>query len=129
MVAQQGGLPLPGRHPSNRQRPPAAQALAEAAAGRLPTRPPIEVYWHTEVDPGSRGPAGEHSAALFVQGVPYTPAGSSWEAEQSGYVEHLLSLVDEFAPGSSFFAVEGEAGEAGEGSLLRHAGCAPGWAG
>lgn len=31
--------------------------------------------------------------------VPYEIAGSSWEAEEEGYVRHLLGLLDRFAPG------------------------------
>lgn len=42
---------------------------------------------------------GRYSAALFVQWVPYQLAGTSWEAEEEGYVRHLLGLLDMFAPG------------------------------
>ena len=42
---------------------------------------------------------GRHSAALFVQWVPYELAGTTWEAEEERYVRHLLSLLDRFAPG------------------------------
>lgn len=35
-----------------------------------------------------------HNSALFVQWVPYSIDGSSWEAEESRYVEHLLSICD-----------------------------------
>lgn len=42
---------------------------------------------------------GRYSAALFVQWVPYELAGTSWEEEEAGYVQHLLGLVDRFAPG------------------------------
>lgn len=31
--------------------------------------------------------------------VPYDIAGSSWEAEEERYVQHLLSICDRFAPG------------------------------
>ena len=45
---------------------------------------------------------GRYSAALFVQWVPYALAGgSSWEAEEAGYVRHLLGLLDRFAPGEA----------------------------
>ena len=33
--------------------------------------------------------------------VPHTLAGTSWEAEEEGYVRHLLSICDRFAPGTS----------------------------
>jgi hypothetical protein len=43
--------------------------------------------------------AGHHSSALFVQWVPYELAGTTWEAEEEKYVQHLINLVDDFAPG------------------------------
>lgn len=42
---------------------------------------------------------GHHSSALFVQWVPYSLAGTTWEAEEEKYVSHLLDIVDTFAPG------------------------------
>jgi phytoene dehydrogenase-like protein len=74
---------------------------ADVQAGRLPEFPTIEWYVHTTVDPSLRDEGGHHSSALFVQSVPYAIAGSSWEAELPGYVDHLLSLCDRFAPGTS----------------------------
>lgn len=67
---------------------------ADVQAGRLPDFPTIEWYVHTTVDPSLRDPEGHHSAALFVQSVPY---GADVEA----YVPHLLSICDRFAPGTS----------------------------
>lgn len=74
---------------------------AEVQAGRLPASPTIEWYVHTTVDPSLRDDAGHHSSALFVQSVPYQPAGSSWDVESDRYVEHLLGICDRFAPGTS----------------------------
>ena len=42
---------------------------------------------------------GHHNSALFVGPVPYQPAGSSWDERLDGYVRHLLSICDRFAPG------------------------------
>jgi hypothetical protein len=42
---------------------------------------------------------GHHNSALFVGPVPYQPAGSSWDEQLNGYVRHLLSICDRFAPG------------------------------
>jgi hypothetical protein len=42
---------------------------------------------------------GHHNSALFVQWVPYTLSGTTWEAEEERYVQHLLSICDRFAPG------------------------------
>jgi phytoene dehydrogenase-like protein len=73
----------------------------DVQAGRLPEFPTIEWYLHTTADPSLRDPAGHHSSALFVQSVPFQPAGSSWTAELDRYVEHLLGICDRFAPGTS----------------------------
>ncbi|HEU0131954.1 MAG TPA: NAD(P)/FAD-dependent oxidoreductase [Mycobacteriales bacterium] len=67
---------------------------ADVQAGRLPDFPTIEWYVHTTVDPSLRDEAGHHSSALFVQSVPYG-------VEDDGYVDHLLSVCDRFAPGTS----------------------------
>ncbi|GAA1606714.1 phytoene desaturase family protein [Actinoplanes couchii] len=74
---------------------------ADVQAGRLPAEPTIEWYLHTTVDPSLRDEAGHHSSALFVQSVPYQPAGSSWDQSLGGYVERLLAICDRYAPGTS----------------------------
>lgn len=74
----------------------------DVRAGRLPDFPTIEWYVHTTVDPSLQDSAGHHSSALFVQSVPWQPAGyASWDAALPAYVDHLLSLCDRFAPGTS----------------------------
>lgn len=60
-----------------------------------------EWYLHTTVDPSLQDKQGNHNSALFVQWVPYDIAGSSWDSEESQYVQHLLSICDRFAPGTS----------------------------
>jgi phytoene dehydrogenase-like protein len=75
--------------------------FADMRAGRLSQFPAIEWYIHTTVDPSLRDANGRHNSALFVQWVPYEIAGSSWDAERDGYVKHLLSICDRFAPGTS----------------------------
>ncbi len=75
--------------------------FADVAAGRLPEFPTIEWYVHTTVDPSMRGSSGHHNSALFVQWVPYELSGTTWEKEESRYVQHLLSICDRFAPGTS----------------------------
>jgi phytoene dehydrogenase-like protein len=74
---------------------------ADVQAGRLPDFPTMEWYLHTTADPTLQDGAGHHSSALFVQSVPWQPAGSSWDAELPAYVEHLLAVCDRFAPGTS----------------------------
>jgi phytoene dehydrogenase-like protein len=74
---------------------------ADVQAGRLPDFPTIEWYLHTTADPTLQDSAGHHSSALFVQSVPWQPAGSDWDAELDRYVGHLLAICDRFAPGTS----------------------------
>jgi phytoene dehydrogenase-like protein len=81
-------------------------AFAAAAAGRLPEAPPLEWYLHSALDPSVRDDAGNHTSALFVQGVPHEVAGSSWPAEKGAYVQHLLDLVEAFAPGTGDLVVD-----------------------
>ncbi len=73
----------------------------DVQAGRLPEFPTIEWYVHTAVDPSLRDPAGHHSAALFVQSVPYAPVGTTWDDALEPYVARLLSIADRFAPRTS----------------------------
>jgi phytoene dehydrogenase-like protein len=73
----------------------------DVQAGRLPDFPTIEWYLHTTADSSLQDEGGHHSSALFVQSVPWQPAGSSWDAELDRYVAHLLSICDRFAPGTS----------------------------
>jgi len=47
-----------------------------------------------------------HSMALFVQWVPYELKGTTWEKEEDRYVDHLLSIVDKFSPGTSQLVVD-----------------------
>jgi phytoene dehydrogenase-like protein len=75
-------------------------AYREATQGRLAGFPAIEWYMHTTLDPSLRDAEGHHSGALFVQWAPYNPPGG-WDAAIDGYVEHLLSICDRFAPGTS----------------------------
>jgi phytoene dehydrogenase-like protein len=81
-------------------------AFSDARAGKLPDFPAVEWYTHTTVDPSLRDPGGHHNAALFVQWVPYSIAESTWAAEEERYVDHLLSLCDRFAPGTSARVVD-----------------------
>jgi phytoene dehydrogenase-like protein len=82
------------------------EAFEAVKAGRLAEFPSIEWYIHTTVDPSMQDGEGRHASALFVQWVPYSIAESSWEAEEKGYVDHLLSICDRFAPGTSDLVVD-----------------------
>jgi phytoene dehydrogenase-like protein len=83
------------------------RGFADVQAGRLPDFPTIEWYIHTTLDETMKDEHGHHNSALFVQWVPYALAdGKTWETEQEGYVKHLLSICDRFAPGTSELVVE-----------------------
>jgi phytoene dehydrogenase-like protein len=75
-------------------------------AGELPDFPPIEWYIHTPADPTLQDDQGRHSAAFFVQWVPYELNNKRWEDEEGRYVKHLLSIADQFAPGFSASVVD-----------------------
>lgn len=74
------------------------RAFDEASAGHLPATPPIEWYLHSTLDPSLRDDEGRHSSALFVQGVPHQPAGSTWAREKESYVDRLLDVVAQYVP-------------------------------
>ncbi len=78
-----------------------AQAYADTKAGKLSEFPSIEWYIHSTVDASIQDDEGHHNSALFVEWVPEQPAGSTWEKEEARYVQHLLSICDRFAPGTS----------------------------
>lgn len=83
------------------------RAFADAKAGRLPEFPAIEWYTDTVVDDARRSDGPHHSGALFVQWVPYElEGGRGWDDALDGYVRHLLSICDRFAPGTSNCVVE-----------------------
>ena len=74
------------------------RSFAAASAGQLPATPPIEWYLHSTLDPSLRDEHGRHSSALFVQGVPHQPAGSSWAAAKESYVDTLLGVLESYVP-------------------------------
>ena len=92
--------------PQDRPMDSVREMWSTVQAGGLPDFPTIEWYVHSTRDPSLRDADGNHTSALFVQSVPYQPAGSSWDAELDGYVAHLLSLCDRFAPGTSDLVVD-----------------------
>lgn len=73
----------------------------QARDGELADFPTIEWYLHTTLDPSLQDPEGHHSSALFVQWAPRVLKESTWEAEGDRYADHLLSICDRFAPGTS----------------------------
>jgi phytoene dehydrogenase-like protein len=83
------------------------RSFADVQAGRLPEFPTIEWYIHTTLDPTMKDELGHHNSALFVQWVPYALGnGKHWDTEEAGYVKHLLSICDRFAPGTSDLVID-----------------------
>lgn len=84
-------------------------ACAQAEAGLLPARPTVVVGQQALIDP-SRVPAGKGSLWLQLQEVPFAPVGDAagvldtsagWNDELvAGYVDRVLGLVEEAAPGT-----------------------------
>ena len=75
-------------------------------AGELAVFPAIECYIHTAVDRTLQDDRGRHSAAFFVQWVPYELKNGSWDDEEPRYVRHLFEIVDAFAPDCSDSVVD-----------------------
>jgi phytoene dehydrogenase-like protein len=76
------------------------RSYAEAAAGRLPARPMVELTIPSALDP-TLAPPGRHVASLFVQHVPPRIERARWAAEREAFADRVLALVDEVAPGFS----------------------------
>lgn len=84
-------------------------ACAQAEAGLLPARPTVVVGQQALIDP-SRVPAGRGMLWLQLQEVPFAPVGDAageldtsagWTDELvTGYVDRVLGLVEEAAPGT-----------------------------
>jgi phytoene dehydrogenase-like protein len=81
-------------------------AYAAAHSGRLPELPSVEWYVHTPLDPSLSDPSGHISSALFVQWVPYALAEGDWDSRADAFSDHLLSICDRFAPGTSALVVD-----------------------
>ena len=67
--------------------------------GKLAAFPTIEWYIHTQADPSLKDKDGNHNSAFFVQWVPYELSGTTWEKEETKYVDHLFDIAESFAPG------------------------------
>jgi phytoene dehydrogenase-like protein len=76
------------------------RSYEEAAAGRLPERPMVELTLPSALDP-TLAPPGRHVASLFVQHVPPGLDRARWARERDGFADRVLALVDEVAPGFS----------------------------
>jgi phytoene dehydrogenase-like protein len=61
--------------------------------------PIIEMLIPSTLD-SSLAPNGQHVASLFCQQFSYTlPNGETWDSEREGVADHIISTVDQYAPG------------------------------
>jgi phytoene dehydrogenase-like protein len=75
-----------------------ATAFAEAAAGRVPTVPPAEVYCHTLTDPSILGPdlraVGAHTLTVFGLHMPARVFRADPEGARRTALERMLDSLD-----------------------------------
>jgi phytoene dehydrogenase-like protein len=81
-------------------------AFAAADAGTLGPPAFVEMVLPTASDPSLRDAEGRHHASLLVPWAPYDLAGTTWAAEESGWLRSVLGVVDSFAPGTSALVVD-----------------------
>ncbi|MGH0037627.1 MAG: phytoene desaturase family protein [Myxococcota bacterium] len=76
------------------------RAFDEARAGRIPSRPIVELTTPSALDP-TLAPEGRHVASLFVQYAPLELAAEEggWDAARDRLADRALSMVEEVAPG------------------------------
>ena len=72
-----------------------SRAYAEAQDGVLPDQPVLIVAQPTVVDP-ARAPEGRHILSIQVRVV---PSGVDWDAVKEDYADHLIELLESYAPG------------------------------
>jgi phytoene dehydrogenase-like protein len=75
------------------------RAYDSVKAGQLADFPTIEWYIHTQADPTLQDDRRRHNSAFFVEWVPYALKNATWDEKESGYVQHLFDIAEEFAPG------------------------------
>ncbi|MET0416199.1 MAG: NAD(P)/FAD-dependent oxidoreductase [Actinoplanes sp.] len=71
---------------------------AEAAQGRWPHEPHVECTIPTILDP-SLAPPGKHVMSVYLQYVPYTLAGTTWEKEREAFADRVLEYLESYLPG------------------------------
>jgi phytoene dehydrogenase-like protein len=73
------------------------RAWDDAKYGRPSERPLLEMTIPTMYDP-SLAPPGRHIMGIFLQYAPYTLRGLKWDDIREPYSEHVLSVIEEYAP-------------------------------
>jgi len=75
------------------------RAFTSARACGWSDEPIVEMLIPSTLD-DSLAPAGAHVASLFCQHFPYKlPGGRRWQDEAENAADHILELVDRYAPG------------------------------
>jgi|SRR5579871_1713649 len=74
------------------------RAWDDAKYGRPSDRPLLEMTVPTMYDP-SLAPPGHHIMGIFLQYAPYTLRDASWDDVREPYADHVLGLIEEYAPG------------------------------
>jgi phytoene dehydrogenase-like protein len=82
-------------------------SFAEAAAGRLPARPMIELTIPSVLD-ATLAPPGRHVASLFVQHVPPDWDAARWDSERDAFSDRVFACIEEVAPGFAASVVHRE---------------------
>jgi len=73
------------------------RAWDDAKYGRPSERPMLEMTMPTMYDP-SLAPPGHHIMGIFIQYAPYKLNGLKWDDIREPYADHILSLIEEYAP-------------------------------
>jgi phytoene dehydrogenase-like protein len=73
------------------------KAWDDAKYGRPSERPLLEMTIPTMYDP-SLAPPGHHIMGIFLQYAPYTLRGLQWDEIREPYADHVLSVLEEYAP-------------------------------
>ena len=73
------------------------RAWDDAKYGRPSERPMLEMTMPTMYDP-SLAPPGHHIMGIFIQYAPYTLNGLKWDDIREPYGDHVLNLIEEYAP-------------------------------
>jgi phytoene dehydrogenase-like protein len=73
------------------------KAWDDAKYGRPSERPLLEMTIPTMYDP-SLAPPGHHIMGIFLQYAPYTLRGLKWDEIREPYSDHVISILEEYAP-------------------------------
>jgi phytoene dehydrogenase-like protein len=71
---------------------------AESKLGRPPSQPQVECTIATILDP-DLAPPGKHVMSMYVQYVPYTLAGTTWDDIRESFADDILAYVEPYLPG------------------------------